>query len=197
MITRVSGRGTFVRPYANWSFLSPLLSRWISEFAPPRPAFLCDLFAFRLAIEPVVAMVAASNARGKDLHDMEDAFAGMTAHVLDPLDPERMSPFDDYDLAFHQAIYRATQNLIWTQMTPVIEPVLRLVIHQSNADADELRDSLGRHGELLTCIRRQDATGAHAAGLSILLRTARDLGISLEQVPTVPAYVLVNSGQNL
>jgi len=197
MITRVSGHGTFVRPYANWSFLSPLLSRWISEFAPPRPAFLGDLFAFRLAIEPVIAMVAACNARGKDLQDMEDAFAGMAAHVLDQLDPNRMSPFDDYDLAFHQAIYRATQNLIWTQMTPVLEPALRLVIHQSNTDADELRDSLNRHGELLTCIRRQDAAGAHAAGLSILLRTARDLGISLEQVPTVPAYVLVNSGQNL
>lgn len=195
LITRVSGHGTFVRPYAHWSFLSPLLSRWISEFAPPRPPFLSDLFAFRLAIEPVIAMVAACNARGKDLQDMEDAFAGMTAHVLDPLDPDRISPFDDHDIAFHQAIYRATHNLIWTQMAPVIEPALRLVIHQSNSDAGELQDSLNRHGVLLTCIRRQDAAGAHAAALSVFLRTARDLGISMEQVPTEQAYVVVNSGQ--
>lgn len=195
MITRVSGHGTFVRPYADWSFLSPLLSRWVADFSPPRPAFLRDLFAFRLSIEPVIAMVAACNARGKDLQDMEDAFTGMTAHVLDPLDPDCLSsPFDDYDLLFHQAIYRATGNLIWTQMIPVIEPALRLVIHRSNADAGELRDSLGRHGELLTCIRRQDAAGAHAAGLSVLLRTASDLDISLQQVPTAQAYVLVNSG---
>lgn len=193
MISRVSGHGTFVRPFAEWSFLSPLLSRWIADFSPPRPAFLRDLFAFRLSIEPVIAMVAARNARGRDLQDMEESFAGMTAHVLDPLDPDcASSPFDDYDLAFHQAIYRATGNMIWTQMIPIIEPALRLVIHRSNADAGELKDSLGRHGQLLTCIRRQDAAGAHAAGLSVLIRTASDLGISLEQVPTTPAYVLVD-----
>ncbi|WP_158240530.1 FadR/GntR family transcriptional regulator [Telmatospirillum siberiense] len=197
MITRVSGHGTFVRPYADWSFLSPLLSRWVADYSPPRPPFLRDLFAFRLSIEPVIAMVAARNARGKDLQDMEEAFAGMTAHGLDPLDPDCVSsPFDDYDLAFHQAIYRATRNLIWTQMIPVIEPALRLVIHQSNADAGELKDSLGRHGALLTCIRRQDAAGAHAAGLSLLLRTASDLGISLEPIPTTQAYVLVNNGSD-
>lgn len=192
MITRVSGHGTFVRPYADWSFLSPVLSQWISAYAQPRPPFLRDLFAFRLSVEPVIAMVAARHARGKDLHDMEDAFAGMSAHVFDPRDPnDRSSPFDVHDLAFHQAIYRATHNLIWTQMTPVIEPALRLVIHQSNVDADELRDSLNRHGQLLTCIRRQDPAGAHAAALAVLQRTASDLGISLEQVPPVQSCVVV------
>ena len=192
MISRVSGHGTFVRPYADWSFFSPVLSRWISDFAPPRPPFLADLFAFRLAVEPVIAMVAARNARGKDLQDIEDAFAGMAAHVLDPRDPkDSSSPFDDFDVAFHQAIYRATQNLLWTQITPVIEPALRLVIHQANVDTDELRDSLDRHRHLLTCIRRQDAVGAHAAAIDVLVRTAHDLDIQVEQIPIVQSCVVV------
>jgi DNA-binding FadR family transcriptional regulator len=193
MITRVSGRGTFVRPYSDWSFVSPVVSRWISAFAPPRPAFERDLFAFRLSIEPVIAMLAALHARGKDLQDMEDAFAGMTAHVFDARDASNTwSAFDEYDMAFHEAIYRGTQNLIWTQMTPVIEPALRLVIHQSNLDSQELQDSLGRHGRLLTCIRRQDAAGAHAAAIDVLRRTAFDLGIALEQVPTAGSCVVAD-----
>jgi DNA-binding FadR family transcriptional regulator len=124
---------------------------------------------------------------------MEDAFAGMTTHVFDPRDASNTwSTFDEHDLAFHQAIYRGTQNLIWTQMTPVIEPALRLVIHQSNLDSQELQDSLARHGRLLTCIRRQDAAGAHAAAIAVLKRTACDLGIALEKGPTVESCVVAN-----
>jgi DNA-binding FadR family transcriptional regulator len=193
LIKRVSGHGTFVRPHSDWAFLSPILSRWISAYAPPRPPFLRDLFAFRLSNEPVIAMIAARCARGRDIQDMEDAFAGMTAHVFDPRDAhDSLTPFDRYDLAFHQAIYRATGNLIWTQMTPIIEPAIRLVIHESNAEADELRDSLDRHGELLKHIRRQNAAEAHAAALDVLRRTAQDLGISLELVPSVQSCLVVN-----
>ncbi|HXP98216.1 MAG TPA: GntR family transcriptional regulator [Telmatospirillum sp.] len=193
LINRVSGHGTFVRPHSDWAFLSPVLSRWISAFAPPRPPFLRDIISFRLSNEPIIAMIAARLARGRDLQDMEDAFAGMSAHAFDPRDPdESFTSFDRYDLAFHQAIYRATGNLIWTQMTPIIEPAIRLVIHQSNTEADELRDSLNRHGELLIHIRRQNAAGAHAAALDILRRTAQDLGISLELVPSAQACLVID-----
>jgi DNA-binding FadR family transcriptional regulator len=194
MIKRVSGHGTYVRPHSEWAFLSPILSRWISAFAPPQPPFLRDIFSFRLSNEPVIAMIAARCARGKDIQAMEDAFAGMTNHAFDPRDPsDTLTAFDRYDLAFHQAIYRATGNLIWTQMTPIIEPAIRLVIHQSNAKAEELRESLNNHGELLTHIRRQNSAGAHAAALNVLRRTAQDLGISLELVPTVQSCLVVNS----
>lgn len=193
MITRVSGHGTYVRPHSDWSFLSPILSRWISAYAPPRPPFLRDIFSFRLSNEPVIAMIAAREARGRDIQAMEDAFAGMSLHAFDRRDPmDTFTPFDRYDLAFHQAIYRATGNLIWTQMTPIIEPAIRLVIHQSNAEADELRESLNNHGDLLTHIRRQDPAAAHAAALKVLQRTAQDLGISLETVPTVQSGLVVH-----
>jgi DNA-binding FadR family transcriptional regulator len=137
-------------------------------------------------------MIAARCARGRDIQDMEDAFAGMTAHVFDPRDSsDSFTPFDRYDSAFHQAIYKATGNLVWSQMATIVEPAIRLVIHQSNAEADELRESLNNHGELLTHIRRQNAMGAHAAALNILRRTAEDLDISLDLVPPAQSCLAV------
>lgn len=193
LITRVSGHGTYVRPYHEWAFLSPVLSRWISAFAPPEPPFLRDIFAFRLSIEPTIAAIAARAACGRDLQAMEEAFAGMAAHAFDPRDrDEQLTPFDQADLAFHRAIYRATGNLIWQQMTPIIEPAIRLVIHRSNAEADQLRATLANHEAMLTHIRRQDPARARAAAIHQLARTAEDLGIPLDgdELPPAPAAVV-------
>jgi DNA-binding FadR family transcriptional regulator len=194
LINRVSGHGTYVRPYQEWAFLSPVLSRWISAFAPPEPPFLRDIFAFRFSIEPAIAAIAARTACGRDLQAMEEAFAGMVAHAHDPRDRgERVTDFDRVDLAFHQAIYRATGNLIWQQMTPIIEPAIRLVIHRSNAGADQLRATLANHEAMLVHIRRQEPEAARLAAVRQLTRTAEDLGILLEAEAPPPARVLTSS----
>lgn len=191
LIRRVSGHGTYVRPYRHWSFLNPLLSRWLSAFAPPTPPYLRDLFLFRLGIEPAIAALAARAARGEDLAGLEQALAGMAAHAADPRPPagERaLTAFDRSDLAFHQAIYRATGNLLWAQMAQVVEPAARLVIHRSNAGAEELRESVANHTALLACIRRQEPEAAQAAALVLLRRTARDLGLPFDPgcLPSLP-----------
>ncbi len=153
IVTRISGQGTVVREYRDWNLLDPLVTRWMADYAAPNLEFLREIFEFRHAVEPFIAMIAAQRATARDLLAIEEAFSGMERS----LDSERMTwegrGFSDYDIEFHAAIYRATHNVVWGQLAHILRPSIMLVIAKSNDTADELRDSLERHRRLMECIR--------------------------------------------
>ncbi len=104
---------------------------------------------------------------------MEGALAGAEGakSVLDV--PE----FSDSDVEFHAAIYRATHNLVWSQLAHILRPSILLVIRKSNDTAQELRDSLERHRRLMECIRLRQPEAAFEAAVSVMERTGLDLGL--------------------
>ncbi len=83
-------------------------------------------------------------------------------------------------MAFHEAIYEASHNLIWRQMGHLLRPsILALVQHSQRPARDEsgLGDSLARHEAVLEAIRDGDGPRAARAAREVLGRTARDLAI--------------------
>jgi DNA-binding FadR family transcriptional regulator len=109
---------------------------------------------------------------------MEEAFEVMEANWERRSDCAESSLFTAADIAFHEAIYRATHNLVWAQIVHILRPAILLVIRTSNETAEELRESLERHRQLMESIRMRDPEAAHTAAVRILNQTCRDLGLA-------------------
>lgn len=177
IVTRISGQGTVVREYRDWNLLDPLVTRWMADYAAPNLEFLREIFEFRHAVEPFIAMIAAQRATARDLLAIEEAFSGMERCLASGRMKSDGRGFSDYDIEFHAAIYRATRNVVWSQLAHILRPSILLVIAKSNDTADELRDSLERHRRLMECIRLRQVEEAHDAARAVMKRTAFDLGL--------------------
>lgn len=178
LIERTAGRGTVVRDIVDWHLLDPQMSGWMASLEAPHPQLVEAVFAFRLAAEPYIGELAARNASGQDLARIERAFDDMckTAEA-----PSQRLAHAEHDVAFHDAIYRASHNLVWRQMGLLLRPSIVALIQRSQRQADghlsdSLNDSLERHRQLLEAIRLRQPEQARRATELLLERTARDLG---------------------
>ncbi|ARS51805.1 FadR/GntR family transcriptional regulator [Kushneria konosiri] len=175
LIERTAGRGTVVCNISEWHLLDPNMSLWLSRLETPHPRLVHEVFAFRLAAEPYVSELAARAATALDLAQIESAFNGMcdTAH-----DPAQRGAHIDHDVAFHDAIYRASHNLVWRQMGILLRPSIVALIQRSHHRVDRLDDSLERHRRVLEAIRMRQPDAAREATEHVLARTATDLELS-------------------
>jgi len=180
IVRRQSGQGTVVTDPRDWNLLDPLVTGWMVDHADPGQGFLREIFEFRTATEPFIAALAAHRATARDLAAMEAAFEGM-AHEVAAADRDGravdVEAFTVHDVDFHAAVYRATGNLVWAQLSHILRPAITLVVRQSNATADELRDSLGRHRHLMDQIRLRRPDAAFDAAEAVMRRTGHDLGL--------------------
>ncbi|QJQ97010.1 FadR family transcriptional regulator [Halomonas sp. PA5] len=172
LIERTAGRGTVVRNIVEWHLLDPLMSDWISSLDEPHPQLVREVHTFRLSAEPRVSELAALSATAQDLSRIEAAFIGMRESAADP---GRRDEHAEYDVAFHEAIYRASHNLVWRQMGLLLRPSIVALIHHSQHNATTLEDSLERHRQLFEAIRLRQPDAARLATERVLERTAADL----------------------
>ncbi len=175
LIERTAGRGTVVRDIADWHLLDPQMSEWMAGLASPHPQLVREVFAFRLSAEPFVSELAALSATAQDLARIEAAFDGMSASASDPA---RREEHTEHDVAFHDAIYRASHNLVWRQMGLLLRPSIIALIQHSHHHTDSLDDSLARHRRVLEAIRLRKPDDARKATEQVLARTAADLGVN-------------------
>ncbi|TVP44865.1 MAG: FadR family transcriptional regulator [Halomonas sp.] len=174
LLERTAGRGTQVREMSDWHLLDPLMSEWMTGLVNLDPQLVRAIYAFRFSAEPVVAGLAAQAAEAEDLERLESAFHGMvqTAGSVDA-----RAEHAEYDVAFHDATYQASHNLVWRQMGHLLRPSIMALIHRSQHQTDTLDDSIARHRQVLDAIRNRDALAAETAAREVLRRTAIDLGI--------------------
>lgn len=100
-ITRHVGRGTFVAEVAT-------LPQDIAAASSP-----IELMDARLLIEPVVAREAALRARTPDLEQMQK--------LLDRFErADDFGEFEKWDIQFHRAVARATQNSIFASIDEML-----------------------------------------------------------------------------
>ncbi|MCI0511578.1 GntR family transcriptional regulator [Chromohalobacter marismortui] len=178
LLVRVSGQGTRVRELTQWHMLNPRVTDWMARYAEPNPRIQREIFAFRVAVEPFVARLAAENATAVDLLAIETAYEGMINALAQEDLRWQGTTHDEYDVAFHEAIFNASHNLIWAQLSHVLRPAISLVVERSNHSAEELNDSMERHRRVMEAIRLRQPEQAAAAALAVLDRTAWDLGLS-------------------
>jgi len=176
LVERTAGRGSVVRAVDDWHLLDPLVSDWMTGIESLDASLVREIFAFRYSAEPMVARLAAEAAEAADLERLEAAYQGMCDTADAP-----GARHAEHDVAFHDAIYRASHNLIWRQMGHLLRPSIIALIQSSQAHVHRrhagLGDSLIRHRRVLEAIRRRDADAAESAAREVLRRTAIDLAI--------------------
>lgn len=194
LLVRISGQGTRVCELASWHLLDPQVSAWMARYAQPNPHLQREVFAFRVAAEPFVAALAATHATASDLLAIETAYEGMI-RTLERTDLHwQGQSYNAYDVAFHEAIFAASHNLIWAQISHVLKPAIALIVERSNQSATlhsakDLGDSMARHRRVMEAIRLRQPQEAAKAALSVLKRTGRDLGME-DLVENPPSIVM-------
>ncbi|WP_280547996.1 MULTISPECIES: FCD domain-containing protein [unclassified Halomonas] len=180
LVERTAGRGSRVREITGWHLLDPLMSDWLTGLARPDPRLVREIYAFRLSAEPQVAELAALAADGRDLARLEAAFAGMR----DTAGTGMHQQHAEHDVAFHDAVYQASHNLVWRQMGHLLRPSIIALIQHSQHQAASLEDSLERHRRVMEAIRLRQPQAARRAARAVLERTATDLGL----IPTPTSH---------
>lgn len=177
IIERISGHGSRVREYAEWKILDPQVTEWLTRFAAPNQEIQREILKFRLSVEPYVAMTAAQQATAQDLVAIEEAFHGMGQNFRHHGDPELRQIHSGFDVAFHVAIFRATHNIVWAQLSHILRPAIHLLVSESNVSATDPEMSLARHRQLMDSIRMRQPQAAFDAAQSILQGTSDALGL--------------------
>jgi GntR family transcriptional repressor for pyruvate dehydrogenase complex len=109
-----------------------------------------DLFEARKIIESGLAGLAAERASEADLATLEIELSGMRERLGDP------EGFLKHDVAFHQAVAQAADNLVMSGVMETISQLLYHVRRQTVAGADDLEEALKWHERIYQAIRDRD-----------------------------------------
>ncbi|MGL6215025.1 FadR/GntR family transcriptional regulator [Billgrantia desiderata] len=176
IIARISGHGSKVRDYEEWNILDPAVTAWMTRYASPNPRIQREILAFRLDVEPYVAMMAARRAKALDLVAIETALEGMSRHLHAESAEERQR-YSEHDVAFHVAIFKASHNIVWAQLSHILRPSIHLLVETSNDSTADPAASLERHRRVMEEIRARRPREAFLAAREVLRGTAEALGI--------------------
>ena len=139
------------------------------------PKEVKDLVETRLMLETRNAFLAASRATEADLWELDRTIRGIEASLDQP------GEFLEFDVQFHLAIARATQNSILRNLLVMIRNYLQQWIKASLADPathtveERARMSLDEHGRVLRALRKGDADAAQQAMEEHILSSSADL----------------------
>lgn len=169
LIEQRARRGTTVLAKADWDMLDPDILRWMAA-GPPDEEFLIGLLEARRILEPAAARLAAQRASAAQILEIERAFRGMADHVV--------TDFDlccQHDLVFHEAILRASGNILLSRLAVAIRAALLSIIRTATNIRESYQDSLADHWAVAVAIRQRAPEQAEAAMHNLLAGTARDL----------------------
>lgn len=165
--------GTTVRPRDDWNLLDADLLDWSMELHP-NPEIVLSLIEARQVIEPAAARFAASRAEADDIAPIEEAYRAMQRAK----DAGDFVTFNEADIAYHQALLRASKNAVFQQLSNTIGTALAYSFRLTTERARDPGASIANHGEVIVCIRERDPAGAYAAMERLLDIAIIDLGLS-------------------
>ncbi|MEV0699894.1 FadR/GntR family transcriptional regulator [Saccharopolyspora sp. NPDC050389] len=164
------GRGTYVNPPAQWTALDPLIR---SAAATPRSsaAISESLIEARRLIEVGAVELAASKRTDDDLVQLRSLLQDMR----DAVDTDDVELFVEADIAFHDAIMRASGNAFIPLM---FEPFGRLLVEgrsETSAVPEIRANALAHHTKILRALEAADPAMARQAMEDHMVQTAEDL----------------------
>ncbi len=173
LIERKSHVGTRVRGIHSWNLLDNEVLEWGSGIFSQQRLFV-SLLELRLIIEPQAAALAAMRANHNELQQINTAFEDMLQLGPDG-DVERID--QEGDMAFHEAIIKASGNLFISQFGGVIRAALYHTINLSVRALQNHAESIDNHRRLLNAIESRNSPEAYAAMVHVLERTMTDMKI--------------------
>lgn len=151
------GLGTFVNPTAQWTDLEAILRA--AAAAADTPDIALRLLEIRRMVETGAAELAALHASDGDLDRMQDAIGDLeSAHAAEDLDAVTQA-----DLAFHDAVFRASGN----PFVPVVLGPLGQLLYSMRRETSSFREvqlhAIEHHRLVLDAIRTADPLRARQA----------------------------------
>ena len=167
-------RGTRVAPRDHWNLLDPDVLSWHFQ-ADPNEKFLRDLFELRRFVEPSAARLAAIRRSAADLARIEAAFRGMTAT------PPYAEATIRADLAFHEAIFAASQNSALQCLSSVVSAAIQWTLLLKVADdRNYFVESLVDHERVLEAIIQRDGDLAASRMTALVIDALNSTLVFLE-----------------
>lgn len=169
MLTIQAKRRSTVTPREQWSFLDADVLSWLEETGID-DTLIEQLMITRMTFEPNAAAMAAINANGRDLADLEDAWEIMS--LGQQQDSEDL--FKQGDLAFHTGILKASHNPFLFSVGNALSAAMLFSFKRTlESDVTQTLEAVKAHRELLECIRLKQPEQARLQMRNILLSAAK------------------------
>ncbi|AJZ88137.1 GntR family transcriptional regulator [Klebsiella michiganensis] len=169
LITIQAKKRSTVNLREQWSLLDMDVLSWLAEGKVDKQ-LVEQLMITRLIFEPNVATLAAMNASGHDLAVMEDALTKMRQGQVE----DERALFEEGDMAFHQALLRATHNPFLMALGNALSAAMALSFRQTlEKDMRQTKAAVDDHFLLYNSIRMKDMEKAKSQMHVILINAAR------------------------
>jgi len=154
-------RGTLVRPREAWNLLDPDVLVW-SIAGKPDPRLTHELTELRRLVEPGAVRLAAERHDASQLAMLRSALADMHAALSDPL------AYYTADLAFHRALFTATNNPFIDRLGSIVDAVLAVSFALQRRSLIPSERGLVLHEAVFARVAARDVVGAERAMLDII-----------------------------
>ncbi|ELR63192.1 Transcriptional regulator, GntR family [Photobacterium marinum] len=152
-----------------WNWLDSDVMRWMSG-VKSSDRIITHLIATRLMFEPNIAALAALNATGRDLAEMEVGYEMMR----DGRDNGCREQFNQGDIYFHRAIIMAAHNPFLVGLGDLLIATMELSFSNTLEDDVSLSGpALQEHWDVLEAIRLRNAKTARQRMREIVLASMR------------------------
>ncbi len=158
-----------MRDRSEWNLLDADLLEWIGDKVVDVP-FVAAVIEARRAMEPIAAELAAARASETDVEALNAAWEAMRDAGLG--DDEA---FTAADAEFHRVLLRASGNLVFAQLSSVIDAAMVRALDRTNKSVESHRETVAMHGRLVEAVRRRDGPAARIASEIMLREALRDL----------------------
>lgn len=159
--------GTRVRNVEHWNQLDADVLAWRCASMPTED-FVEKLVEMREIIEPAAAAAAARRRTADQLARVQGAYEAMAA-------AETLDDWAHADLAFHEAVLRATNNELLTSLFSVIETALGTYFVLSARTAANFKYSLSHHQKVYEAIRRRQPEVARQSMHKMIADSRRNI----------------------
>jgi len=147
--------GAKVREAIYWNQLDADVLAWRCA-SMPTDSFVDKLVEMRELIEPGAAAAAAKRRTDAQLADLKAAYEAMAAS-------EDLDAWAEADLAFHEALLRATNNELMVSLFSVIETALGTFFLLSASNSDNFKAALPHHERVYEAVRKGEPDLAREA----------------------------------
>lgn len=174
--------GPVVQPQHVWERLDSDILAWSTRDGKQLRVFLSQLTEVRRIVEPDAARLAAMRATPEDLEQIAAAFVAMEDAVANP------GEFMTHDMAFHEAIIRASHNDL---LLGLLVTVRKGLVASREVSTGTLRQdmpetaharatALALHHAVVVALGERDGQRAHDAMVHLLSTVHEAIGIMLD-----------------
>jgi DNA-binding FadR family transcriptional regulator len=160
--------GLTVRPVADWHLYDPDVIRWRLS-GPGRIAHLDELTELRAAVEPAAAAAAARREDPAGAEALLQYAATMRARAA----VGDRNGFLEADVQFHRAVLTMCGNLLFAQLAPVTEELLRGRAEMRLLPAAPDPADAARHDAVAMAVAERRADDAES-GMRLVVRESLD-----------------------